>query len=154
MGLLTFFFPLVSIDRPFEGRARWSPFNVVDEMYQGRLPKPTWCERCGEPMVSSLVALPFDVSLNYLMLVLALVALRFSESPGLLGGLAFIAAMKSGWAQNSHSTARGFAATLQCPIRQVHCGWLTVALLCSMAALFYISVTPVLDRTPSTNQPD
>jgi hypothetical protein len=159
LGLLTFFVPLVSIDPPVAGRTYWSPFNVADEMYQGRLPKPTWCERCGEPIVSSVVALPLDISIDYLILVLALAALCFPESPGSLGGLAFTAAMGSGWAHKSRST--GFARTFYGrdvsylgSVSHIHCGWLTVALLCSMVVLFYISLTPALDRPSSTNRPD
>jgi hypothetical protein len=108
MGMLSVLVPLMTIDPPVAGASQWSAFDVVHRMYEGKLPEPT-CERCGEPMVRSLLALPLDVSLSYLMLALGLVALYFPKSPGALRALAFLGGVNSGFAQNRHSTAREFS---------------------------------------------
>jgi len=108
VGVLTFFLPLVTIDPPVADTAHWSGFNIVQKMYEGRLTQPI-CERCGEPLVRSLFALPLDFSLGYLMLGCALVATCLSESPGVLRALAFMGAAIFGWGQNGHTAAREFS---------------------------------------------
>jgi hypothetical protein len=63
-GILTFFVPLVSTYPPVLQITDWSPFNIVRQMYLGHLPQPI-CERCGEPVIRSLLALPFDITVVY-----------------------------------------------------------------------------------------
>jgi hypothetical protein len=88
-GLLTFFVPLVTIDPPVLGITHWSAFNTVTSMYEGKLSQPV-CERCGEPLIRSMLALPIEISVVYLLFGCALVALCFSESPKILAVLASI----------------------------------------------------------------
>lgn len=159
-GIFSVFVPLVTIDPPVAGAAQWSAFEVVHQMYGGRLPQPT-CERCGEPMVRALLALPLDVSVSYLMLALGVVALCFPESPRALRALAFVGGVNSGFAQNRHATAREFSesfyghySSYRDSVTHVHCGWLTILLLCGMAMLFYISITPALDRPHGSGSSD
>ncbi|HUB02152.1 MAG TPA: hypothetical protein VL983_05680, partial [Terriglobales bacterium] len=81
-GILTFFAPLVSTNPPVTQITRWSPFSIVRQMYLGKLPEPT-CERCGEPAVRSLLALPVLVMAVYALMLLALFALCFSDAQAL-----------------------------------------------------------------------
>ena len=83
MGLVTFFIPLIAINPPVLETTHWSAFRTVYRMYEGRLPEPV-CERCGEPLFRSLLALPFEVTVAYVLLVCALAALFFPESPKIL----------------------------------------------------------------------
>jgi len=72
--MVTFFYPFVTTDPPVAGAMRWSPFAIVLRMYSGVLPTPI-CERCGEPVVRALLALPFLVTVEYLFMMAAGVAL-------------------------------------------------------------------------------
>lgn len=74
VGLLTFFYPLITTDPLVAGVTRWSPFEIVVQMYNGVLPPPI-CERCGEPAIRALLAVPFWVIFEYLLMVVALVIL-------------------------------------------------------------------------------
>jgi hypothetical protein len=126
-------------------------------MYEGRLPEPI-CERCGEPSVRSLLALPFTISINYLLMVLALIALCLPESPGFLRGIAFVGGicdlyqLRSDLPRGTISTVKwDFERTFYghiypSSVRHVHYRWLMDPLLIVMVVLFIISVTKDLDR--------
>jgi len=92
MGLVTFFIPLIAINPPVLETTHWSAFRTVSRMYEGRLPEPV-CERCGEPLVRSLLALPFEVTAAYLLLACALAALFFPESPKVLTAVGTIGSL-------------------------------------------------------------
>ena len=155
-GSLTFFIPLVTTDVPVADRSDWSPFRIVQEMREGKLPAPVWCETCGEPTVRTLLALPLDVSLSYTALVLGLTALLIPEWPGLLKGIAFIGGVNVLISEGKYRhISKGFAESFGVSRQQVHCGWLTAFLLGSLALLFYISITPSLDRPrEDANRPE
>lgn len=144
---VTFFIPMIRTDVPVANENHWSPLAVVQGMYAGTLPRPTWCETCGEPAIRTLLALPLDVSLSYAALVLASLALLFPERPGLLGGIAFIGAADLLVGEGRfRQISEGFAESFGLSAKQVHSGVLTTILLGSMVLLFYISITPSLDR--------
>ncbi len=144
---VTFFIPMVRTDLPVASENRWSPLSVVQGMYEGTLPHPTWCETCGEPAIRTLLALPLDVSLCYAALVLALLALLFRQRPELLGGIAFIGGADLLVGEGRfRQVSKGFAESFGLSPKQVHSGTLTTILLGSMVLLFYISITPSLDR--------
>ena len=69
-GILTFFYPFVTTDPPVAGAARWSSFGIVLQMYNGVLPAPV-CERCGEPLIRTFLALPLLVTIEYFFMVAA-----------------------------------------------------------------------------------
>lgn len=73
-GILTFFYPFITTDPPVARMTRWSCFDIVVQMYNGVLPFPI-CERCGEPVIRTLLALPFWVAVEYFLMVVALVFL-------------------------------------------------------------------------------
>jgi hypothetical protein len=73
-GILTFFGPLVTVDPPVAGTTRWSAFSIVLQMYNGVLPSPI-CERCGEPVIRTFLALPLWVTAEYFLILAALVIL-------------------------------------------------------------------------------
>jgi hypothetical protein len=144
---VTFSIPVIRTDIRLAGETRWSPLSVMQGAYAGTLPAPIWCETCGEPTIRTLLALPIEVSLSYAALVLALLTLLFPERPGLLGGIAFMAGADVLVAEGKfRQISDGFAESFGLHRGQVHCGTLTFVLLGSMVALFYISITPSLDR--------
>jgi len=73
-GIFTFFWPLVTVDPPVAGTTRWSAFSIVFQMYNGVLPSPI-CERCGEPSVRALLALPLDFAAAYVLMAFMAIAL-------------------------------------------------------------------------------
>jgi hypothetical protein len=151
VGMLTFFVPLVTTDPPVVGTSRWSAFAIVMRMYEGKLPEPI-CERCGEPLIRSLLALPITVSVNYALMVVALVALSFPESPGFLRKVTLVGGLFDLIGVNYSGTKWGFENTFYGRIYtysvHVHYRWLTDPLLLVMVTLFFISVKKDLDRPP------
>jgi hypothetical protein len=77
-GVFTFFAPLVSTHPPVVQTTHWSPSNIGRQVYLGNLPQPI-CQRCGEAMVRSLLALPLDGTAVYVLMIVALVVLCFRE---------------------------------------------------------------------------
>jgi len=85
-GILTFFFPFVRTDPPVAGLARWSCLDIVLQVYNGLLPRPI-CERCGEPAVRVFFALPLTVTLEYVLLIVALLVLLSAKPAKILYGI-------------------------------------------------------------------
>jgi hypothetical protein len=139
-GLLTFFLPLVTVDPPVLAATHWSAFDIVRQMYLGNLHSPA-CERCGEPLVRALVALPAPVTAIYIMMVVALMPLSVPYAMNTvaaisgLGGIAslYLSRPGTGWA--FEDTFYGHWSYVQ----HVHYGLLQLALLTVMAALFLIA---------------
>lgn len=156
-GVLTFFAPLVSTHPPVVQTTHWSPFNIVRQIYLGNLPQPI-CQRCGEPMVRSLLALPLDVTAVYVLMIVALVVLCFREGTAALartaligicfslhtymprGGTNFDTKREFEWTFYGHP--KSLEPSVNGP---VFYGWLTVALLTVMVALVYIATREDFD---------
>jgi hypothetical protein len=141
LGLATFFLPLINVDPPVLNTIRWSAFDIVQQMYQGNLHAPV-CERCGEPAVRALVALPFLVTAIYLLMVVALFPL---VSPYAMNTLAVISALGGigSLYLRRNATARDFERTFYghwSDVRHVHYGLLQLALLGIMGTLFLIAI--------------
>jgi hypothetical protein len=155
-GIVTFFLPLVSTHPPVLQTSDWSPLDIVRQMYLGRLPQPI-CERCGEPAIRSLLALPFDVTVVYGLMLSALVTLCLRKSTALAwigivgvgfsldtymfkGGTNFVTKWGFEW------TFYGQPQSLQPSARgPVLYGWLTTALLTVMVALVFIAIREDFD---------
>ncbi len=155
VGMLTFFVPLVTTNPPVIEMSRWSAFTIVMRMYEGKLPEPI-CERCGEPLIRSFLALPLMISVNYALMVLALVALCFPRSPGFLRGLSLSGGLYNLTDLRWQNTKWEFKETFygQTYLRSaghVHYHWLTDPLLVVMVTLFIISLKMDLDR-PALNR--
>jgi hypothetical protein len=139
-GLCTLLAPLVTVEPPVANAARWSPVGIVFQMYKGVLPTPT-CERCGEPLVRSVVALPFTVTVIYLLMVGALVlvsipyAARITAGVGALGALEALYLGRIGTRLAFHETFYGYLGG-----GNVHYGWLQFILFSAMAALCIVSL--------------
>jgi hypothetical protein len=98
-GIFTFFYSSVTTDPPIAGVVRWSPVNIVVQMHNGMLPSPV-CERCGEPLVRSLLALPLSITVQYLLMGLALIVLCFRRSSKILISIAIVGiytSLRGGW---------------------------------------------------------
>jgi len=158
-GILTFFVPLVSTHPPVLQTTNWSPFDIVRQMYLGHLPQPT-CERCGDPMVRSLLALPFDVTVVYGLMVSALGALCFRKTaaaPAWIGLVGVIFSLDTYMLRGGTNFAAkwGFEKTFYgqpqslepSARRPVFYGWLTIALLLVMCALVFVATREDLDVT-------
>jgi len=138
---MTFFIPLIAINPPVLETTHWSAFRTVHRMYEGRLPEPV-CERCGEPLVRSLLALPFEVTVAYLLLVCALAALFFPESPKILtvvGTIGSLLCLHMGVATDWAFEETFYGAFVH--VRRVHDFWLVATLLAVMLSLVYLSLT-------------
>ncbi len=141
-GLCTMLVPLITVRPPVAHLARWSPMAVVVEMYKGNLPSPT-CERCGEPLIRSLVALPFELTMIYLLALGSLIPLSCRNgSRGLtvMAGLGVLLALGLG----GLSTRLEFRDTFYGPMGthgEVHYGWLQFVLFSVMAGLCGVSLT-------------
>jgi hypothetical protein len=163
-GILTFFLPLISIDPPVFHTSHWSPFDVVKQMYLGHLLQPI-CERCGEPMIRTFLALPFDVTVVYGLMLSALVAVWLRRATllawiGILGAcLSLGTYMFRGGA--NFATKWEFETTFYGQPQSLHpssrgpvlYGWLTFALF---AVLVFIALREDIDRKPlmsSSNTP-
>jgi len=88
-GILTMFYSSITTDLPVRGMVRWSPFTIMLQMYRGALPSPV-CERCDEPLIRSIVGLPSWLTMQYLLLVVALIALCFGAPSKVLVVIAFV----------------------------------------------------------------
>ena len=98
-GILTFFHASVTVAPSVLGVARWSPFKMVVAMYEGELPPPS-CERCSEPLVRSLVALPLSITVEFVLFTIALIALLFwwrSKATTVIAGLGIYTTLRGGW---------------------------------------------------------
>jgi len=158
-GILTFFVPLVSTRPPVLRTTDWSPFDIVRQMYLGHLPQPI-CERCGEPMIRSLLALPFDVAVVYGLMLSALGALCFRKTAVLawigIVGITFSLQTYMVTGGTNFATKWGFEWTfygqpqsLQSSAKgPVFYGWLTTALLMVMCAIVFVATREDLD-TPT-----
>jgi hypothetical protein len=110
-------------------------------MYKGVLPFPV-CERCGEPSVRSLLALPLWITAQYFLMVLALVALCFRRSSKVLLTIAAVGiyeGVRGGW---DVGTRLEFLGTFFGLSRSghVHYGELLVAHVMVMGALLLVSL--------------
>jgi hypothetical protein len=155
-GIVTFFLPLVSTNPPVLQTSDWSPFDILRQIYLGHLPQPI-CERCGEPAIRSLLALPFEVTVVYGLMLSALVAVWLRKSAALAwigivgvyfsldtymlkGGTNFAAKWGFEW------TFYGQPQSLQPSARgPVLYGWLITALLTVMVALVFIAIREDFD---------
>ena len=135
-GILTFFWPLVTVDPPVAGTTRWSAFSIVLQMYNGVLPPPI-CERCGDPWVRALLALPFTIVLDYLFMAAAALILclrmpaRVVVWTTLLGGYNCLNGWRVGTRLAFEETFFGFSRN-----GRVHYGGLLAAQLVVLGALF------------------
>lgn len=148
VGILTFIVPLVTTDPPVAGMTRWSPFNMVWQMYQGKLHSPA-CERCGEPLIRSLLALPLVVTVAYLLLVFVLVALCFSCSTRVvisvaLFGMYFI--LRGGWSVGTRIETQQTFYELR--NGRVELGQVMVALLTVYGSLLFVVALEDLEPEP------
>lgn len=161
-GILTFFLPLVSADPAVSQTTNWSLFNIVRQMYLGRLPQPN-CETCGEPIVRLLLALPFDVTVVYGLMLFALAVLCFRKiaaTPAWIGIVGVIFSLDTYMLRGGtnfgtkwefekilYGKSQSLAPSSDGP---VHYGWLTVALLLVMCALVLVAVREDIDDPRST----
>ena len=163
-GVLTFFLRLISTHPPVFHTSHWSPFEIVRQMYLGHLPQPI-CERCDEPMVRSCLALPFQVTLVYGLMLAALVVACLRKSTalawiGILGvGLSLGIYMFRGGAnfatkwefeKTFHGQPQSLDPSSKGPVLY---GWLTFALLAVMFAFVLIAVREDIDTSDSSRTP-
>lgn len=142
LGLLSFFLPLITVEPPVLEATHWSAFDIVRQMYLGHLHAPV-CERCGEPEVRALMALPALVTAIYLMMVIALVPLSVPYAENTVATMAGLGCLGSLYL-SGHATASDFEDTFfghWSHIRHVHYGMLQLALLGVMASLFLDATT-------------
>jgi len=150
-GLLTFFLPLVSIDPPVGGTNLWSAAGIVEQAYEGNLPAPI-CERCDEPNVRALVALPFLVTTVYGLLLLALIPISVPYASNSVATLAIFGGMGSLYLGARRATGVGFKETFygNWPrAAHVHVWPLQFVLFGVMAVLFFVSNSEITIRRSS-----
>jgi hypothetical protein len=141
-GILTFFIPFISIDQPVAGVTHWSEADIVLQMYKGNLPDPV-CERCGEPMIRSLMALPFTITSIYVLMLVALVPLSVPYASKTVWAIAAVGGMESlylhrigtRWALEETFYGHFFRAA------HVHYMPLQLALVGIMGTLFLVSIS-------------
>jgi hypothetical protein len=138
---VTFFYPFVTADPPVAGAARWSPFGIVLQMYNGVLPAPV-CERCGEPLIRTLLALPFLVAVEYFFMMAAGLALCSSKSARVTVWIAAFGVYNCLRGEYSVATRLEFEGTFFGLSRSghVHYGGLLTAHLVVMVALLLASL--------------
>jgi hypothetical protein len=141
IGISSFFAPLVTVDPPVAGLAHWSEFDIVRQMYNGNLPAPT-CERCGEPLIRSLVAIPFTITSIYVLMVVALWPLSVPYASKTVASIAAIGVMESLYIARV-GTRWSFEDTFYRNPRvgHVHYGMLQFVLFPVMLVLFLVSIT-------------
>jgi hypothetical protein len=152
-GLLTFFVPLITIDPPVLETNHWSAFSIVTSMYEGKLSQPV-CERCGEPLIRSLLALPIEVSVVYLLFGFSLVALCFSQSSkmlAVLGSVGSMVCLNSGYAA-TWAFEETFYGRIMSRVRHVHDWEFVTVLLALMLSIVYVSLKESLDPAPSSSK--
>ena len=140
LGFFTFFLPLVTVDPPVLDTTHWSAFNIVRQMYKGNLHAPA-CERCREPLVRALVALPFLVTLTYVLMAAALLPLSVRYAMNTVAAISGVGVV-GGLYLRGRATAQAFEDTFYghwSTVRHVHYGSLQLALLGVMVALFLIT---------------
>lgn len=140
IGISSFFAPLVTVDPPVAGLAHWSEFDIVRQMYNGNLPAPT-CERCGEPLIRSLVAIPFTITSIYVLMVVALWPLSVPYASKTVASIAAIGAAQSLYLHRA-GTRWSLEDTFYRDHRvgHVHYGMLQFALFAVMLVLFLVSI--------------
>ena len=149
LGILSFFWPLITIDPPVLERTQWSAWNVAWQIYQGNLPNRSLsdtCERCDRQWVLALFYVPKSPTAVYLLMVLALVLLCVSRSAwplGLIGTMGAILTWAS-WKWDSTAFEELFYGGLFAG--HVRLGQFMFLLLLVMVALVVISRTEDLDE--------
>jgi hypothetical protein len=140
-GILTFFYPFVTTDPPVAGAARWSSFGIVLQMYNGVLPAPV-CERCGEPLIRTFLALPLLVTIEYFFMVAAGLALCSNKSARLTVWIAAFGIYNCLRGEYGVATRLEFEGTFFGLSRSGHVvhGGLLAAHLVVMVALFLASL--------------
>lgn len=155
IGLYTFFLPLVTINPPVLGRARWSAMHIAWETWQGKLPEPS-----GSHLPRFLdFALSYTslggIALAYLLL---LVALATVFSPGYQKALKLTSLIGLAAVGMAFKFALSDFARLFFGIRRTTVEWngdigygaAMYAILGVMAALLLVSMTAAsLDANPS-----
>ena len=161
LGILTFFLPLISTQPPVLHRSHWSPFDIVRQMYLGHLPQPI-CERCNEPIVRSCLALPFDVTLIYGLMLFALVVAWLRKSTTLawtgilgvslsLGTYMFRGGTNFATKWEFEKTFYGQPQSLDPSSKgPVLYGWLSFALLAVMFLFVLIAIRENIDKSNSS----
>jgi hypothetical protein len=140
-GILTFFYPFITTDPPVGSVTRWSCFDIVLQMYNGVLPPPI-CERCGEPIVRTLLALPFMVTVEYALLIAALLALSSTRPAKAIRGIVLFGVYAFFRGEWGTGTRMEFERTFFGLRRRghVHYSGLLVTQLIVMAILFLASL--------------
>jgi hypothetical protein len=141
LGLLTFFAPLVTLDRPVLDTTHWSAFQIVWEMYQGNL-HAYECERCGEPQIRALAALPVSITAIYVLMVVALLPLTVPYALDTVAAIAGLGGIISLYLSR-RPTAWAFEETFYgraSGVRHVHYVLLQLTLFGVMAGLFLIAI--------------
>lgn len=119
-------------------------------MDKGVLPSPV-CERCGQPFVRSLLALPLAVTVQYLLMGLALIVLCFRRPSKILISIAIAgiySSLRGGWGV---ATRLEFLGTFFGLSRRghVHYNELIVTHIVLMVALLLVSLE-LLDQESRT----
>ena len=149
LGIISFFWPLITTDPPVLGKTQWSAWNVACQIYQGNLPNrklSDTCERCDRQWVLALFYVPKLPTALYVLIVLALVLLCLSRSAtalALLGTMGAIAAWQS-WRWDESGFERLFYGHLF--VGHVRFGRFMFLWLVLMVALVVISHTEDLDQ--------
>ena len=131
----------MTVDRRVIDTTHWSAFKIVSEMYLGNLHADT-CERCGEPSIRALLALPVAITATYLLMVVALVPLSAPYALNTVAAIAGLGAMNSLYLSRS-ATAWAFEKTFYgraSGVGHVHYFGLQLTLFVVMAALFLIAI--------------
>jgi hypothetical protein len=89
IGVCTFFVPLTDIDPPVLGRTQWSALNIASQIYQQKLPVP---QGRFDPGLT-------EITLIYVFMMFALVALAFSLAPEVLRVIALFGTVLSSLAK-------------------------------------------------------
>ena len=98
LGIISFFWPLITTDPPVLGKTQWSAWNVACQIYQGNLPNrklSDTCERCDRQWVLALFYVPKLPTALYVLIVLALALLWLSRSATALALLGTMGAIAS-----------------------------------------------------------
>lgn len=140
-GLCTLFVPLVTVAPPVANIAHWSPIEIALQMYEGHLPSPI-CERCGEPLVRSVIALPFTVTIIYLLMLGALISLSIPYTLRITAGIGAFGAMEALYLDRM-GTKLDFCKTFyghSGHVGHVNYGLLQLALLSVMVGVCVVSL--------------
>ena len=152
-GILTFFTKSITTDPTVANLTRWSPVDIVLQMYQGALPAPN-CERCGEPFIRTALALPIWVTAEYFLLAAIVVGLCFRWHPRAILFLA-VAAVYNSFALMRVGTELEFHRTFYRFSHQaglVHYGQLVAEHVLVAIALFLTSLEILEDFAAEPNR--